>query len=519
MKNLLSTIILLLLIIIGSAACKERSEKQAVRPNILFIMSDDHTSQAWGIYGGILEDLVHNPNIERLAENGVVLDNCFCTNSICVPSRATIMTGQYSHKNGVYTLGGRLEKDSLNVAKILQTNGYQTAIFGKWHLKKEPAGFDKYMVLPDQGLYKDPILKTVDNWEDSNKGGKQYKGFSTDVIADFSIEWLKSINPEQAFFLMCHFKATHEPFDYPDRHKDLYQNIEIPYPESLFDEGPETTGRLFKGQTLENLSMRYTKASNGPWWCEYPDLPFSVEGLDRDEARKKTYQKFVKDFMRCGAAIDDNIGKLLDYLEATGQADNTVVIYTADQGYFLGEHGFFDKRMIYEESLRMPFVISYPNEIKENRRIDDIVLNIDFPSLFLDYAGIEQPGSMQGSSFRANLTGNTPSEWRENMYYRYWTNQEFRPAHFGIRNHRYKLAMFYAQARGKEEIADMPFERGWEFYDLEKDPKELHNAIADPQYQEIIKKMKVDLLQQRQLVDDTDEDNPLIKKIIEDNWG
>ncbi len=519
MRTQLKLTSILLLLLIFAVGCKTMSKKEDEKPNILFIMSDDHTSQAWGIYGGILEDFVHNPNIERLAENGVVLDNCFCTNSICVPSRASIMTGQYSHKNGVYTLGGKLNPDSLNVAKILQQNGYQTAIFGKWHLKKEPSGFDKYMVLPGQGLYKNPILKTKDDWKDEYGGGKEYKGFSSDVIADFSIEWLDSIDSEKPFFLMCHFKATHEPFDYPDRHKDLYQGIDIPYPESIFDKGPETTGRLSKGQTLENLGTRYNKASVGPWWCEYPALPFITEDLGTDEARKKIYQKFVKDFMRCGAAIDNNIGKLLDYLEETGQAENTVVIYTADQGYFLGEHGFFDKRMIYEESLRMPFVISYPNEIEGNQRIDDIILNIDFPSLFLDYAGIEQAESMQGSSFRANLSGNPPSDWRETMYYRYWTNQDIRPAHFGIRNHRYKLAIFYGQPLNKDEIVEMPFERGWEFYDLEKDPKELHNAIADAEYQDVIKEMKTEIIRQRELFGDTDEGNNLIKKVIEESWN
>ena len=493
--------------------------KRAERPNIFFIMSDDHTSQAWGIYGGVLEDYVHNPNIERLAESGVVLDNCFCTNSICVPSRASIMTGQYSHKNGVYTLGGKLFPDSLNVARILQENGYQTAIFGKWHLKKEPSGFDKYMVLPDQGLYWDPILKSKEDWQDGFKGGMEYKGFSSDVIADFSIEWLKERDQEKPFFLMTHFKATHEPFDYPDRHKELYAGIDIPEPSSLFDKGPAETGRLFEGQILENLGKRYTSASTGPWWCDYPGLPFIVEeDMERVEARKMIYQKFIKDFMRCGAAIDDNIGKLLDYLEENDLINNTVVMYTSDQGYFLGEHGFFDKRMIYEESLRMPFVISYPDEIEANRRNNDIILNIDFPSLFLDYAGVEQPGSFQGESFRKNLTGETPSDWRETMYYRYWTHQGVRPAHLGIRNQHYKLALFYGQPMRVDSLVDVPFERGWEFYDLKKDPGEMNNAYNDPQYQDIIKEMKEEILRQRELYDDTDEGNELIRKVIEEAW-
>ena len=235
----------------------------------------------------------------------------------------------------------------------------------------------------------------------------------------------------------------------------------IPEPESLYDFGPETTGRTFVGQKLDELAKRMMKASKNPdkFWTNYPGLPFSTKGLDSIQARKKIYQKFIKDFMRCGAAIDENIGRLLDYLEESGQAENTVVIYTADQGYFLGEHGFFDKRMIYEESLRMPFVIHYPKEIKGGTRIDDIILNIDFASLFADYAGVENFHSGQGRSFRQNLSGNTPADWRKSMYYRYWAHAPRRPAHFGIRNHNYKLAFFYGQhlgLRGAEKKENTP---------------------------------------------------------------
>ncbi|MGI9543957.1 MAG: sulfatase-like hydrolase/transferase, partial [Cyclobacteriaceae bacterium] len=398
--------------------------EETPKPNILFIMSDDHTSQSWGIYGGIRKDYVKNENIKRLGGQGAVLNNVFCTNSICVPSRASILTGQYSHRNGVYTLVEALEPDSMNIAKVLQNNGYHTAIIGKWHLKKQPAGFDHFMVLPGQGRYQNPILKTVDNWEDRNKGGKEFPGFSSDVITDFSLEWLEERDSAKPFFLMTHFKATHEPFDYPERHKDLYIDQDIPEPASLYDFSPETTGRSFIGQKLENLGWRWEQATAKPdeWWTRYPGMPFSLEGLDSLQARKKIYQKFVKDFMRCGAAIDDNIGRLLDYLEASGLAENTVVIYTADQGYFLGEHGFFDKRMIYEESLRMPFVIRYPKEIQGGSRIDDIILNIDFPSLFADYAGIDNPSFTQGRSFRKNVAGQTPEDWRQTMYYRYWAH-------------------------------------------------------------------------------------------------
>ncbi|MEQ6120683.1 sulfatase [Reichenbachiella sp. MALMAid0571] len=497
--------------------CASKADK---RPNILFIMSDDHTSQAWGIYGGVLKDYVKNANIKRLADEGVVLNNAFCTNSICVPSRASILTGQYSHLNGVYTLSQSLEPDSMNIAKELQKNGYQTAIIGKWHLKKQPTGFDHFMVLPGQGRYNDPILKVKEDWGEGNNGGKVYKGFSSDVIADYSIDWLQKTEKTKPFFLMTHFKATHEPFDYPERHKDMFENVDIPEPESLYDFGPETTGRSFMGQKLDYLTERWVKASENPdkSFMPYPGLPFSIEGLDSIQIRKKTYQKLVKDFMRCGAAIDDNIGKLLDYLEASGEAENTVVIYTADQGYFLGEHGFFDKRMIYEESLRMPFVIRYPKEIKGNSRINDIILNIDFAALFADYAGLETLDFVQGKSFRKNLTGQTPKDWRKEMYYRYWAHTPDRPAHFGIRNDRYKLAFFYGQHLNLAGTKKVNTEPAWEFYDLKEDPKENHNAYTDTQYAKVIEQMKVELLKQKALAGDDDKAFPKMKEVLAKYW-
>lgn len=494
------------------------TSNETTKPNILFIMSDDHTAQAWGIYGGILKDHVQNANIDRLAQRGVVLNNVFCTNSICVPSRAAILSGQYSHKNGVYDLADSYHPDSNNVAKILQGHGYETALIGKWHLKKEPTGFDHYMVLPSQGLYKDPVLKTKDNWKDHFEGGRVYKGFSTDIITDKSIEWMKNRSTEKPFFLMCQYKATHEPFDYPERFAHLYEGETIPMPASFYDTGKETTGRTFDGQFLDNLGRNYITASNGPWWCEYPGLPFTWDGLDSMQKREKTYQKFIKDFMRCGAAIDDNLGKLLDYLEESGEAENTIIIYTADQGYFLGEHGFYDKRMIYEESLRMPFVICYPKELKGGQRVDDFVLNIDFPSLFLDYAGIEQPSHMQGRSFRKVLQGETPSDWPKQMYYRYWFNEAKRPAHFGIRNQRYKLAFFYGQSREATKRDEMPHSPGWEFYDLEKDPHELCNAYHNESYARIIAEMKQEIKQMQKEYGEDQVSYPFLQKHIQDHF-
>ncbi len=519
-KNLFNLTFLFVALTILSA-CKSEEKQDTIKPNILFIMSDDHTSQAWGIYGGILKDYVQNNNIQRLANEGITLNNAFCTNSICVPSRASILTGQYSNLNGVYTLSDALNPDSLNIAKVLNKNGYQTAIIGKWHLKKEPSGFDYYNILHDQGRYWDPILRTSENFHKPSEEWDVHKGFSTDVITQLSIDWLNQRDNEKPFMLMTHFKATHEPFDFPERFNDLYKGIEIPEPASLFEFSTETSGRSFPGQQLENLSWRYEQASNDPdkWWCKYPGLPFYTKDMDSVSARKATYQKFVKDFMRSGAAIDDNIGKLLDYLEVSGLAENTVVIYTADQGYFLGEHGFFDKRLIYDESLRMPFVVRYPKEVPAGKRIDDIILNIDFPALFADYAGVEKPESFQGESFRENLKGNTPNNWRQSAYYRYWTNHAKRPGHFGIRNKQYKLALFYGQSLDMTGSSKESTKPAWEFYDLEKDPNENHNAYNDSEYSEIIKDMKKELIKQREIYRDTDEKYPQLQDIFKTHWN
>ena len=520
LKYILFICVLIFLVGCKTNVAKENIEESS-RPNILFIMSDDHTSQAWGIYGGVLEDYVQNLNINRLAEEGMVLNSVFCTNSICVPSRAAILTGQYSHKNGVYTLDDPFPGDSLNIAKLLRQNGYQTAIIGKWHLKTEPQGFDYYNILFDQGRYWDPILRTVENFHKKQEEWDVHKGFSTDIITDLSIEWLEKRDKEEPFMLMTHFKATHEPFDFPERFNDLYEGIVFPEPASLLDFSPKTTGRSFKGLKLESMGENWVRSTADPdsWWCKYPELPFSIAGMDSIAVRKKIYQKLVKDFLRSGAAIDDNIGKLLDYLEESGVADNTVVIYTADQGYFLGEHGFYDKRIIYEESLQMPFVIRYPKEISAGKRIDDIILNIDFASLIADYAEVPQPMSFQGKSFRENLKGKTPDDWRKSAYYRYWQHMDYWPGHFGIRNENYKLVFFYGQALGMTRTSKNATEPAWEFFDLKKDPNETKNVYNDPDYKDIINKMKLDLQNQRELVGDTDANYPEMEEIFNNYWN
>lgn len=486
------------------------------RPNILFIMSDDHTSQAWGVYGGVLENYTYNQNIKRLVREGALLQNVFCTNSICVPSRGAILTGQYSHQNDIYTLNDVLHPDTNNIAISLQQAGYETAVIGKWHLKKEPSGFDYYVVLPGQGRYHDPYLKTKGEvWQDHGKGGKVYEGFSADVIGDQSIQWLESRDNEEPFFLMTHFKATHEPFDYAPRFEDLYDGVEFPYPETLMEFYDDSVSRTFVGQELETLFGRYLADSKRDSLDKrYPHEMFDPIGLSKEEIRKKTYQKFIKDFLRSGAAIDDNIGKILDYLDENGLAENTVVIYTSDQGYFLGEHGFFDKRMIYEEALRMPFVIRYPDEIEGGTINDDIILNIDFPALFADYAGISKPQFVNGRSFRDNVIGDTPTDWRKQMYYRYWQHLQVRPAHFGIRTDRYKLAYFYGEPLDMKGVEKQNTVPAWEFYDLESDPTESNNAYNDPKYASIISNLKKDLAEERMRIGDTDSSYPHLQRAL-----
>lgn len=508
----------LLAVALPSSAKTKNQSKEIKRPNILFILSDDHTSQSWGVYGGVLADYVKNDNIKRLAQEGCVLNNAFCTNSISVPSRAAIITGAYSHVNGVRTLSDGINPDADNIAKQMQNGGYQTAVIGKWHLKRRPTGFDYFSVFHDQGDYVNPVFKTIDDWVDDDKGqsGVRETGFSTDLVTEKTIKWIENRDKDKPFAMFCHFKATHEPWDFPERMKHLYDDVTFPEPHNMMEFDSVKSGRTFAGQQLENLAWRWAQASDAPdkWWCKYPELPFYTNGMTKEEARKATYQKMIKDYLRCGATIDDNIGKLLKFLDDNGLDENTIVIYVSDQGYFLGEHGFFDKRMMYEESLRMPFVIRYPKEIPAGTRNNDIILNIDFASLLADYANVNAPDKSQGRSFRDNLKGKTPKDWRESMYYRYWTQHKIRPAHFGIRNERYKLIFLYGDkldATGSEDYVSTP---SWELYDLKNDPYEDHNIIADPACSNIVKELKKSLLEQRKHVGDTDVNSPRMQEIL-----
>ena len=457
------------------------TEKSSQKPNIIFIMADDHTGQAIGCYDLRLSEYAPTNNIDRIGKEGAILKNCFCTNSICVPSRASILTGQYSHINGVKTLSGKLSPETDNVAKHLQTAGYETAVIGKWHLKEKPAGFDYYNVLRGQGRYHNPILFA--NEADWENGGKVYAGHSTDVITDISLEWLKNRTKTQdPFFLMCHFKAVHEPFHSHDRYRSLLKDEDIPFPEDLlWPESPK--GKRFEGWPLEILKDRFINNSN-----RYSPPKLTLPSDDPNENRKATYQKFIKDYLRAVKGIDDNVGRLLDYLKETDQTEDTVVIYTSDQGYFLGEHNLFDKRFMLEESLRMPFLIRYPKDIEPETTVDDIVLNIDFAELFLDFAKTKIPETMQGRSFRHNLKRKTPEDWRKEMFYHYWTDQQQRPSHYGIRTNQFKLIYYYGLLNH-----GLKPEECWELYDLQDDPQEFVNQYDNPEYEEIIVRLKQQL--------------------------
>jgi len=449
------------------------------RPNILFIMSDDHAAHAISCYGSRIN---HTPHIDRIAAEGVRFTNCFCTNSICTPSRATILTGTYSHINGARTLNDRLDGRQVTFPKLLRAAGYQTAVIGKWHLGHggihDPTGFDYWNVLPGQGAYHDPEMIELGQ-------RKVFPGYATDVITDLSLDWLRRRDLGRPFCLLVHHKAPHRPWITDEKHAHLYEEVELPEPETFHDDYQHRAraAAAARMRVDQDLNERDLKALPPP-------------GLSPLELKRWKYQRYIKDYLRCVASIDDNVGRLLEYLDAAGLTEHTIVIYTSDQGFFLGDHGWFDKRFFYEESLRMPFLIRYPREIAPGGTDDHIILNTDFAPTFLDYAGLPAPAVMQGRSFRPILRGETPPDWRAAMYYRYFMHLAHHNvyAHYGIRTHRYKLIYYY------EHEPDPP---EWELFDLETDPYELNNVYHHPDYREVVPELKAQLRQLRTELGDT----------------
>lgn len=451
------------------------------QPNIVFIMSDDHAAQAISSYGSGINE---TPNIDRIAKEGARFNRVYCTNSLCAPSRATILTGNYSHINGVRGLADDFDGRQQTFPKLMQESGYQTAIVGKWHLghgeESDPTGFDYWDILPGQGDYYDPEMI---------RHGKRYQteGYVSDVITENALDWLKNREADKPFMVMLHHKAPHRPWDPPERYKDLYEDVSFPEPENFQDQYENRAhAAKIANMRIEDLRERDVKGT-------------PPEGLTKAEMRSWKYQRYIKDYVRCVQSIDDSVGEVLDYLDEENIADNTVVVYTSDQGFFLGEHGWYDKRFMYEESLQMPFLMKYPEKIKPNTVSDAMIINNDFAPTFLDFAGIEAKEVMQGKSFREICEGEKPDNWREYVYYRYWEHLKEHNvvAHYGIRSENYKLIYYYGDPLDVKEAVQKKTDPEWELFDLANDPLEMKNVYDDEAYAEVIVHLKDKLAELR----------------------
>ena len=456
------------------------------RPNILFIMSDDHGYQAMSCYGSKVNK---TPNLDRIAREGMRFDRCFVTNSICGPCRAVILTGKYSHLNGFLRNGNRFDGEQQTVAKLLRKAGYQTAVVGKWHLKSDPTGFDYWHVLIGQGPYYNPPMKTPE-------GVVRHVGYTTDIITDQTLHWLKNERKkDQPFFLMYHHKAPHRNWQPGPKYLNKYYDVTIPEPPTLFDDysGRGTAAKTQKMTVARHLTPNDLKLvpqrglneqQRKKWDAAYAEKnkAFADSKLEGKELVRWKYQRYAKDYLRCVDAVDENVGRVLDYLDEAGLTENTIVVYTSDQGWYLGEHGWYDKRWMYEESFRTPLVVRWPKRIKPGSVSPSLVMNLDFAETFLDVAGAEIPDDMQGRSMLPILAGKAPQDWRKSVYYHYY---EFPGAHsvrrhYGVRTDRYKLIHFY-------RIDE------WELFDLQKDPHELRSVYSDPAYASVVREMKQEL--------------------------
>ena len=458
------------------------------RPNLLFIMADDHAAHAISAYGS---HLAKTPGLDRIAEGGMRFDNCFCVNSICTPSRAAILTGTYNHVNGVTGLDTPMDNRLTTFPKLLQAAGYQTAMVGKWHLGHggihDPSGFDYWDVLPDQGDYHDPELIRWKAGETDDPEGERrvVEGYVTDIITDLSLDWLAARDPNRPFLLKLHHKAPHRSWEPAPRHAHLYEDMEVPIPPTFDDD------YSFRASAARNARMRIDRD------LKLEDLKVPTpEGLTPAEEKRWKFQRYIKDYLRCVAAIDENVARVLDWLDDEGLADDTVVVYTSDQGFFLGDHGWYDKRFMYEESLRMPFLVRYPREVRDGSVCTDMALNVDVAPTLLDLADVAIPDEMQGVSLRPLLQEQTPPDWRTAMYYRYWMHED--PdhnvqAHYGIRNDRYKLIRYDGEGEGPE----------WELFDLVEDPFEVHSVYDDPAYATLVEQLTDRLWRMQAEVGDT----------------
>jgi arylsulfatase A-like enzyme len=508
----------------GLAKTQEKTQ-DPVQPNVIFIMTDDHACQAISAYGSTMID---TPNIDRIARGGALFENSFVTNSICAPSRAVILTGKYSHVNGHRDNDDMFDSSQMTYPQLMHDAGYQTALLGKWHLESDPVGFDTYQILTDftgQGVYYNPNF---------NEDGQivRREGYVTDIITEKAIDFLdQATQSDDPFLMLVHHKAPHRNWMPGPEYLGAFEDVEFPVPETFFDDYATRKIAGLADMKIENMylsqdmklhkeyygtetgtggSTEFAKLVEAIWEGDYNNMtdeqraawdavydPINKEyaelNLSGDELALWMYQRYMRDSIATIKSVDDSIGEILDYLDEHGLAENTIVIYTSDQGFYLGEHGWYDKRWMYEESFRTPLVMRYPALVSPGTVVDEMVLNLDFAPTILDLARLDVPKEMQGESMRPLITGKSSKvAWRDAIYYHYyeypngWHNVR---RHFGVRTERYKLINFYN-------------DRYWELFDLENDPNELRNVYDDPACQDVVAELKVKLEELREYYGD-----------------
>jgi len=514
---------------LGALSCPAApDEKPRIRPNVLFIMSDDHTTQAVGAYATLLKELNPTPTLDKLGADGVVFDNAFCTNAICTPSRACIITGQYNHTNGVFDLNGSIEPAQQTLPIAFREAGYQTAMIGKWHLKTEP-NFDYYKVLPGQGKFFDTEFR-VQGSEPWPKNVVTHAGeHSTDAITDSTLAWFKTErDPEKPFFVCHQYKAPHDYFENAPRYQSYLANTDLPMPESLWSK-PASWGSIALrgandellphiGTSIGNRNPRRSYAIDLPakFPEEFPDGYDPADFTD-EEITQMSYHAYLRKYLRCVKGIDDNLARLFGYLQAVGLYENTLIIYTGDQGFWLGENDWQDKRWAYDPSSKMPLLMKLPGGVAGGTRCDAMIENVDFAPTMLDFAGVEIPDSMQGKSFKTIAeTGQEPDSWKQSAYYRYWMHMAHHdnPGVLSLRTKTHRIVYYY----GAKYDGSYQTPPAWELYDLAKDPDNQNNVYDHPDYAEIRDQLKDQLNTRRKEIGDDGSHHPACEAVVQEFW-
>ncbi len=462
------------------------------RPNIVMILTDDHAAHSIGCYGSVVN---RTPRIDEIAEHGWRFDNCFATNSLCSPSRASILTGTYSHVNGVFTLFTPIDAGQPTFISQLRDAGYRTAMIGKWHMghggRSDPQNFDYWDIVPGQGEYWDPTFIT-------ETGRRTVNGYATDIITDLTIDWVESLRGDQPWCALVYHKAPHRPWEPKPEHRALYEDP-VPLPATFWDDYST------RSSSARRAAMRVADHLGSEDLKDDPPA-----GLAYEELAVWKYQRYMRDYLACVHSVDDNVGRIIDWLRDRGDFDDTMLMYSSDQGFFLGDHGWFDKRLMYEESLRMPFVMSYPGTLRSRRSFDGIVTNVDIAQTILDAAQVEHHPRMQGRSFWADIIGAPVDPPVEGLYYRYWENDDVihkAPAHYGYRTGRYKLIYFYNDGFGLPFTGLFTYPPEWELYDLHADPNEMNNVYDDPAYLGVREELKAAMWREQARLGDAPHDS------------